>query len=128
MKFLKFLKNVYNKKICKNLMLLGMLLGLAIIFRYCIQNDETINTDGKRNITAQKDDSYDIEELYAYRDHQQIYGKMYRPKNSGEKIPVIIYSHGFGGTHEYGEDYAKEFVKMGYATYCFDFCGGSPSS
>lgn len=58
-----------------------------------------------------------------------IYGKIFLPKSSKkEKFPTVIYSHGFGGSYEYGVDYAKALAKKGYAVYCFDFCGGSPDS
>lgn len=58
-----------------------------------------------------------------------IYGKIFLPKSSEKKkYPTVIYSHGFGGSYEYGVDYAKALAKKGYAVYCFDFCGGSPDS
>ncbi len=39
-----------------------------------------------------------------------------------------IFSHGFGGTHSVGAQYAEALAENGYVVYCFDFCGGSPSS
>ena len=58
-----------------------------------------------------------------------IYGKIFLPQSKKkEKFPTVIYSHGFGGSYEYGVDYAKALAKKGYAVYCFDFCGGSPGS
>lgn len=60
---------------------------------------------------------------------KMIYGKIFLPKsNKKKKFPTVIYSHGFGGSYEYGVDYAKALAKKGYAVYCFDFCGGSPDS
>ena len=43
-------------------------------------------------------------------------------------MPAIIYSHGFGGSHRYGIQYAEAMAARGYVVYCFDFCGGSPGS
>lgn len=58
-----------------------------------------------------------------------ICGKIFLPKSKKKKkFPTVIYSHGFGGSYEYGVDYAKALAKKGYAVYCFDFCGGSPDS
>lgn len=71
---------------------------------------------------------YQTEELYASRDGKQIYGVIYIPQNAGEQMPAIIYSHGFGGSHQYGTQYAEAMAARGYVVYCFDFCGGSPGS
>ena len=43
-------------------------------------------------------------------------------------MPTVIFSHGFGGTHIVGTQYAQALARQGYVVYCFDFCGGSPSS
>ena len=71
---------------------------------------------------------YETQEMYAAREGNQIYGIIYIPKNAGEKMPAIIYSHGFGGSHQYGADYAEAMAARGYVVYCFDFCGGNPGS
>ena len=72
--------------------------------------------------------SYETQELYAQRDQNQIYGLMYIPQGAGEKMPAVIFSHGFGGTHSVGTQYAEALAQKGYVVYCFDFCGGSPES
>lgn len=71
---------------------------------------------------------YKVEELYANRDGNQIYGVIYIPQNAGEKMPTVIFSHGFGGNYQVGTQYAKGLVAEGYVVYCFDFCGGSQTS
>ncbi len=71
---------------------------------------------------------YEIQELYAQRGENQIYGVIYIPKDAGEEMPAVIFSHGFGGTYSVGIQYAEALAKKGYVVYCFDFCGGSPSS
>lgn len=73
-------------------------------------------------------DGYVKEELWSKREEHRIYGQLYKPNKIEQKIPAIIYSHGFGGNYEYGIQYARRLSKMGYAVYCFDFCGGSYSS
>lgn len=71
---------------------------------------------------------YETQEMYARRGENQIYGVLYIPQNTGETMPAIIYSHGFGGSHRSGTQYAEAMAAKGYVVYCFDFCGGSPGS
>lgn len=71
---------------------------------------------------------YETKELYAKRDENQIYGLIYVPKDAGEKMPAVIFSHGFGGNYQVGTQYAEALVQKGYVVYCFDFCGGSSGS
>ncbi|HIR76251.1 MAG TPA: alpha/beta fold hydrolase [Candidatus Choladousia intestinipullorum] len=71
---------------------------------------------------------YETQEMYARRGENQIYGVLYIPQNAGETMPAIIYSHGFGGSHRSGTQYAEAMAAKGYVVYCFDFCGGSPGS
>lgn len=52
-----------------------------------------------------------------------IRGTEYRPE--GEKLPVAIVCHGFMAIQNTVRHYAKELARLGYCTYCFDFCGGS---
>lgn len=62
-------------------------------------------------------------EFECKRDNLTIRGTEYRP--AGSNLPVAIVSHGFTACQDTVRDYAKELARMGYATYCFDFCGGS---
>ena len=57
------------------------------------------------------------------RDGLTIRGTEYRPE--GENLPVAIVSHGFMGYQDTVRHYCRELASIGYATYCFDFCGGS---
>ena len=56
------------------------------------------------------------------RDGLTIRGKEFLP--IGDQLPVIIVSHGFGGNSKDLEEYCRTFASWGYASYCFDFCGG----
>ncbi|MDE6748223.1 MAG: alpha/beta hydrolase [Lachnospiraceae bacterium] len=60
------------------------------------------------------------------RDKLTIRGAQYLPANPSEsgKYPAVIVSHGFTGNYMSVEDYCVEFAKMGYAAFCFSFCGG----
>ena len=71
---------------------------------------------------------YETRELYCRRDENNIYGVIYVPENAGEKMPAVIFSHGFGGNYQVGTQYAEALAQNGYVVYCFDFCGGSPDS
>lgn len=71
---------------------------------------------------------YETRELWAERDENQIYGLLYIPQEAGEKMPTVIFSHGFGGNYQVGAQYAQALAERGYVVYCFDFCGGSPGS
>lgn len=71
---------------------------------------------------------YETREMYAQRDENQIYGVIYIPQNAGEKMPAVIFSHGFGGNYQVGTQYAQALAEQGIVAYCFDFRGGSPSS
>lgn len=68
-------------------------------------------------------------ELLFFRDGRKIYGKEFIPTCStaaeGDKMPAFILSHGFGGSARDMEYYCTAVAQMGYAAYCFDFCGGS---
>lgn len=60
------------------------------------------------------------------RDGLTIRGMEYLPDGFEEskKYPVIIVSHGFLGNYASVAAFCKEFAGMGYASYCFNFCGG----
>lgn len=88
--------------------------------------------DGSLDIRTESDMSidyeYEVQDLYAQRGENEIYGVAYIPQNAGEKMPAVIFSHGFGGTHQVGDGYARALAQKGYMVYCFDFCGGGPGS
>lgn len=79
-------------------------------------------------VTVKAAGSYQKKELTAKRGKKQIYGVVYIPQGNKKCMPTVIYSHGFGGSYESGENYAKALAKEGYVVYCFDFCGGSEDS
>jgi len=61
--------------------------------------------------------------FYCKRDTLTIRGTEYRP--DGENLPIAIVSHGFMAFQDTVRQYAKALAEIGYAAYCFDFCGGS---
>lgn len=57
------------------------------------------------------------------RDGLTIRGTEYRPE--GNDLPIAIVCHGFMAWQDTVRHYAIMLAEMGYAAYCFDFCGGS---
>lgn len=69
-------------------------------------------------------------EFSCTREGLTIRGTEYRcEKEEGqqERWPIAVICHGFGGNQYDLVFYAEAFAKMGYAAYCFDFCGGCVS-
>lgn len=64
------------------------------------------------------------QEVTLERDGNKIYGVLYYPEGV-KKAPLVVVSHGFGGTGMFLKGYADALVPLGYAVYCYDFCGGS---
>lgn len=71
---------------------------------------------------------YDVREHTVTLDGQRIYGLLYLPRERQEPLPAVIFSHGFGGSHDVGDPYARALADMGYAVYCFDFRGAAPAA
>lgn len=67
---------------------------------------------------------YRTEEIWCENGSSRIYGIAYIPETEG-RAPLVIFSHELGNNHESGIRYAERLAAHGYATYVFDFCGGS---
>lgn len=63
-------------------------------------------------LPGDKETAYDYvtEEHYAKRDDNNIYGVMYIPQNAGDRMPAVIFSHGFGGNYQVGTQYAEKLL------------------
>ena len=46
-------------------------------------------------------------------------------RKPGNNLPIAIVSHGFMSTYPAVMHYAQLLAELGYAAFCFDFCGGS---
>jgi len=57
------------------------------------------------------------------REGLTIRGTHYRPE--GENLPIAIVSHGFMGCQALSWNYTHALASVGYAAFCYDFCGGS---
>lgn len=70
------------------------------------------------------------QELDFTRDGLTIRGELHVPESlrSEATFPVVILSHGFGGSRRQFTGYISTLLDAGFAAYAFDFCGGGPSS
>ena len=115
---------------------LGMLMAVAMGLTACSSDDNEVTTppDNDENVGDADSTQTDVEwvvdsvELWSQRDTNRIYGVMYYNPVTSKKQPAVILSHSSSLTHEAMRGYASAIAKMGYAAYCFDFCGGSDKS
>lgn len=67
-----------------------------------------------------------IKELHCKsRDGKDIWGQLYIPESSEEKLPAVIMAHGYNSSHGEPKPFAETLAMRGIASYIFDFCGGS---
>ena len=62
-------------------------------------------------------------EFSCMREGLRILGTEFRP-DTGERLPIAIVSHEFMCNRLFTARYALMFAKLGFAAFCFDFCGG----
>ena len=71
--------------------------------------------------------TFTSEELWLESGGKKVFGTLYKP-DGVKKAPLVVVSHGFGGTSQFLKGYGEALAPLGYAVYCYDFCGGSPFS
>lgn len=72
--------------------------------------------------------TYSTQEEWCQKGNMRIYGELYLPDSVQNPLPLLVFSHGFGGSHTNGSNYARAMAQKGFAVYCFDFCGATKSS
>ena len=92
----------------------------------CGDNNETMLPPDDN--TGEAVTELDSAEVWCSRDGLRIYGKLYRPKGNADALPAVILAHSHSLTHLAMRRYARQIAEDGFATYCFDFCGGSDES
>lgn len=75
-----------------------------------------------------QNESYTRIEMPVDNDGSDLYGELYLPETEEETVPLVILTHGLGGTCSGGERYAVQFAEMGIATYCYDLRFASENS
>lgn len=73
-------------------------------------------------------DSQNTRSLWIENGDRQIYGVLNRPIQTEGRLPIVIVSHGFNGTHHFAKEYFSPLAEMGWMTYAFDFPCGSTKS
>ncbi len=117
------------------IVLMGFM-AVAMCFTACSSDDDNVETPPENNGNEEVTDStltetewvVDSAEVWSEREGNKIFGMMYHNPATTKKQPAVILSHSSSLTHEAMSGYAKEIAKIGYAAYCFDFCGGSDKS
>ena len=86
---------------------------------------ETIQIEGETGVVIDDLEVYEYttREIIVTANNRSIYGIAYIPDKEGT-IPLVICSHGLGGSYRSCAAYAEQFAMHGIAAYCFDFCGG----
>ena len=120
----------------KTVIVLMGLIAAAMCFAACSSDDDNGTTPPEITEEEETTDSIqtgteivvDSAEVWSERDGNRIFGMMYYNSASSKKQPAVILSHSSSLTHEAMSGYALAIAKMGYAAYCFDFCGGSDKS
>ena len=120
----------------KTAIVLMGLIAAAMCFAACSSDDDNGTTPPEITEEEETTDSIqtgteivvDSAEVWSERDGNRIFGMMYYNSASSRKQPAVILSHSSSLTHEAMSGYALAIAKMGYAAYCFDFCGGSDKS
>ena len=118
----------------KTVIVLMGFIAVAMCFAACSSDDDNGTTppeNGEETVDSVQtgtDLVVDSAEVLSERDGNRIFGMMYYNSVASKKQPAVILSHSSSLTHEAMSGYALAIAKMGYAAYCFDFCGGSDKS
>ena len=83
--------------------------------------------DSRNEYTSWEDmpvNEYGEETITVDYNGQTIWGVAFIPELDREKYPLVICSHGLGGSYTSCMEYAELLASHGLATYCFDFRGG----
>ena len=120
----------------KTVIVLMGFIAVAMCFAACSSDDDNGSMPPENTENEETTDSVqtgtelvvDSTEVWSERDGNRIFGMMYYNSASSKKQPAVILSHSSSLTHEAMSGYALAIAKMGYAAYCFDFCGGSDKS
>lgn len=100
---------------------------LAAMLPSCSANSDNGN-DMSNDDNSTETYEVSTSDLWTQRGSNRIYGRLYTPEGETGRLPLVIFSHGFGGSYINLASYAEWMAQMGYMAYCFDFCGGSSYS
>lgn len=109
------------------LLLSLMVIGFSLIWAGTTQDPEIeTKREGTVPITLPQT-QYRVEDRDIQDGVRKLNGQIYIP-NSKNKVPLVIFAHGFNGSYRQGRVYAELLASRGYAVYTFDFVHGGPKS
>lgn len=110
------------------------LVGMGLVVAGCQQNQasnpstaSSAQVQQSTSSQGQTQNSYQVLEQSVQGPKGNLYGQLYMPEGK-ENVPLVIFSHELGNTHETGKAYAEFLAGKGIATYIFDYSGGSTRS
>lgn len=68
------------------------------------------------------------EMTFVKKDGKTIRGRIYLPETTAQRLPVVIFCHGFGSNFRELMHHGDGFAEAGICCLFFDFCGGGPES
>lgn len=113
------------KKVLKIVLIILLVFVLANIIFFAVGMKKM-----NRKSESLGEQTYEVQttEVHVTYGDRDIFGELNMPVTDGD-VPVVICSHGFGSTYEFPKRNVGTALAMsGYATYCYDFCGGSKKS
>lgn len=119
------------KKLFAAIALMTVIAGMLVLVSGCGQTKPTKTPDKAPSIALpEKPEELctQTEGMITTSKGQNLFGVTVLPNDYEGKLPTIILCHGYGSDYGATIDKAIYFASMGYASYCFDFCGGSTLS
>ena len=65
---------------------------------------------------------------FVKKNGKTIRGRIYLPETTAQRLPVVIFCHGFGSNFRELMHHGDGFAEAGICCLFFDFCGGGPES
>lgn len=104
-----------------------MVIGFSLIWAGATQAPEIDKKSEEAVAITLPQTQYRIEDRDIQDGVRKLNGQIYIP-NSKNKVPLVIFAHGFNGSYRQGRVYAELLASRGYAVYTFDFVHGGPKS
>ena len=94
-----------------------------------VTESNTAETNRQSSVNVSSNE-YEVEttEYWVKTDSKNIYGVIHRPVGFNGKAPLLVISHGLGGTADSVTNYADDISKTGFVVYRYDFSGGGEKS
>ncbi|MGN0907436.1 MAG: alpha/beta hydrolase family protein [Bullifex sp.] len=102
--------------------------AVIIAFLFCSCDNGTELPSSGNTAEAPVVHSFTVREVFPERNGMKIYGKLYVPDDTGEKLPAVVLSHSADLNADSMTSYAEGFAERGYIACAFDFCGSGKKS